>query len=386
VPNHLHGDHDHTGGSGGVDRDEVLARVDLEALLDSLSGPAQRHRWRCPDPAHPDEHPSVTVRTGNDGVARWRCWSGGHGGTAIDAVIAAHHLDVGGALRWLAVNHAHLPATEQRPRPPIAPPGRPDPAVGDYARRAAQLLWTAGGARQRAWLTERGLHEAVLRANRVGADPGRRFLPRPRGMPGGWPAVIYPALTPTGDVAYLQARYLTAPDGRDKYDNPSAALAANPRLAWTVPVGEPRSGLVVCEGTADALVAAQAGFRSVGVLGATYPDARVADGISAAIAADARLGGAPVVVCFDADTAGRAGGAQLVGLLAARHVEAVVVTPPDGCDLTVWAQTDPTWATHVAATTTETATVDAAAVAAVSAQRPALTVLPSRSLSLGGLG
>ena len=73
-----------------IDRNELLRSIALERVLDSLSGPAERNRrWHCPDLQHPDHHPSVTVTTGHDGIQRWRCWSGGHHGTAIDAVMAA---------------------------------------------------------------------------------------------------------------------------------------------------------------------------------------------------------------------------------------------------------------------------------------------------------
>ncbi len=44
------------------------------------------------------------------------------------------------------------------------------------------------------WLAERGLGEEVLRANRVGADPGPAALDRPRGLPRGGPAVVLPVL------------------------------------------------------------------------------------------------------------------------------------------------------------------------------------------------
>jgi len=340
-------------GWGRVDRDDLLARVDLEQLLDALSGRGERNRWRCPDRDHPDEHASVTVRVGPGGVPRWRCWSGGHGGTAVDAVVAAHGLDAGRALRWLAERYTNLPVLERPPPAPIAPVGRPAPEVAVYGERAAVLLWTAAGRPQREWLAARGLREPVLRANRVGADPGRRFLPRPRGMPGGWPAVVYPALTPTGAVAYVQARYLEPPAGRSKYDNPAARLAANPRLAWTVPVGAARPGLLmVCEGTADALVAAQAGFRAVGVLGATYAESRVADGIAAARHPAAGLADTRVVVCFDDDPSGHAGSARLSELLAARAVPVSTLTPPDGLDLTGLALVDPAWPTTLPATET----------------------------------
>src|SRR3954451_4057484 len=160
---------------GHVDRDELLACVDLEALLDALVEPADtRRRWHCPERDHPDEHPSVSVRVSPDGVQRWRCWSGGHGGTAIDAAVAARGLDTGGAIRWLAASYATLQPVARRDPTPLAPFGHPDPAVATYAQRAATFLWTKAGEPQRAWLAERGLEPEVLRANRVGADPGRR--------------------------------------------------------------------------------------------------------------------------------------------------------------------------------------------------------------------
>ena len=336
--------------TGGVDRGELLARVDLGGLLDHLSGPADRTgRWSCPDRDHPDEHPSVTVRVDHTGTARWRCWSGGHSGTAIDAVIAAQGCDVGTAIRWLADRYGNLPRQPVRPAAAPARVGAPDRVVVDYVCRAEQLLWTTAGKPQRDWLAARGLEEPVLRANRVGADPGRRFLPRPNGLPCGWPAVIYPALASSGEITYLQARYLTPPERRSKFDNPAARLAANPRITCTVPTGPARPGtLVVCEGTGDALVAAQAGYRSVGVLGAAYPDAAVANTITTIAAANNTT---HLVVCFDNDPAGMAGATRLCELLDLRHLTAIPVTPPTGMDLTNWAATDHTWADALTETT-----------------------------------
>lgn len=369
-----------------VDRDELLARVDLAALLDELVAPAdQRRRWHCPDRDHPDEHPSVTIRVGAGGVERWRCWSGGHGGTAIDAVVAARRVDVGEAIRWLAHHSNTNPTVRPRPAPPIAAVGEPDPAVGRFVEHASKLLWTAAGRQQRDWLLDRGLRPEVLRANRVGADPGRRLLPRPAGLPGGWPAVIYPALSVDGDIAYLQARYLNPPEHRSKYDNPSAHLAANPRLAWTRPIGPSRNSelLLVCEGIADALIAAQAGITAVGVLGAAAPDRRVADRIAAAVRW-ARHGRSPnVVVCFDGDEAGRSGASRLVAGLTERDTEATLLTPPDGLDLTSWALAEPDWHRQLPGTNR------LAEVTAPLAGRVASDVLSvgshGRSISISGL-
>ena len=72
-----------------IDRDDLLRRTDLAALLDELSpAPATRQgptaRWHCIDAGHDDQHPSITMFVDRRGIERWKCWSGGHGGTAID--------------------------------------------------------------------------------------------------------------------------------------------------------------------------------------------------------------------------------------------------------------------------------------------------------------
>lgn len=333
-----------------IDRDELLARVDLVAVLDAVSpggGPGARRQWRCPSPSHEDSRPSVKVSTDTAGVQRWRCWSGGESGTAIDAVMVAKSMTVGDALRWLNDNYAHLEVLPRRPAPEPRPVGRPAVEAVEYAQRCEKLLWSGSGNEIRDWLHRRGLGDDVLRANRVGADPGRRFLPRPKGLPAGWPAAVFPALDRHGDIAYFQARFLQPPEGRDKYDNPSRKWASNPRVAWTRPVDTTpgRSGLlVVAEGTPDALIAAQAGFASVAVLGSMYPDARVADAI-AGYAADRNVA---VAVCFDCDPSesGAKGAAKLIELLEQRSVSAVTnITPPAGMDLSEWAAAGDDWIT-----------------------------------------
>ena len=331
-----------------IDRDDLLARVDLAALLDAVAageGQGAGRRWRCPSPSHEDARPSVKMSTDQSGTQRWRCWSGGESGTAIDAVVQSKAMKVGDAIRWLNDNYAHLEVLPRRPAPEARPVGRPSVEAVDYAARCEKLLWTGSGRPVRDWLHRRGLRDEVFRANRVGADPGRRFLPRPKGLPGGWPAAVFPALDRAGDVAYFQARFLEPPDGRDKYDNPSRQWAANPRVAWTrTPANIPaRHGvLVVAEGSPDALIAAQAGFASVGVLGSTYPDDRVAD----AIAAYSSERQSTVAVCFDCDASesGAKGAARLIELLGERSVSDVVnVVPPEAMDLSDWAAVSNEW-------------------------------------------
>lgn len=344
-----------------IDRDDLLARIELADVLDALTpgeGNGRRRAWRCPEPDHLDEHPSVKVFTDRSGVERWRCWSGGHGGTAIDAVVAARNMAVGDAIRWLNNNYAHLEPLRRPSRPEPRPVGRPAPEVTEYVQRCEKLLWTGSGRRIREWLNERGLGDEVLAANRVGADPGRRYLPRPKGLPAGWPAAVYPALDPIGDVTYFQARFIEPPEGRCKYDNPASRWASNPRIAWTQPAPSTMiagGGLVIAEGIPDALIAAQAGYRTVGVLGSTYPDHRVARQIAAGIE---EIGARRVVVCFDADEAGRTGSARLVELLASSGAEGVTeLVPPDGLDLSDWARSG----TEMSEALRSAATVDVAA-------------------------
>ncbi len=180
----------------------------------------------------------------------------------------------------------------------------------------------------------------MLRTNLVGADPGRRFLPRPKGLPGGLPAVVYPALDKDRRPVYFQARFLDPLNGRSKYDNPARRWASNPRLAWIEPPAAlERDALVVTEGIADGLIAAQSGFGAVGVLGSQYPDERVGDAIVQ------NADGRKVIICFDADDAGRQGTERLADLIEQRNLgRPDVVEPPTGMDLTDWANQDPNWA------------------------------------------
>jgi hypothetical protein len=317
-----------------IERDGLLARVDLAQLLDALTtghGHGRRRTWNCPDRDHPDVHPSVTVHTTARGVERWKCWSGDHGGTAIDAVVAARRLPVGDAIRWLNDNYARLDPVDRKPPAPGRPIGAPAPEVIEYVERCAKLLWTGSGRQVREWLNARGYSDEILALNKVGADPGRRYLPRPKGFPGGWPAAVYPALDRHGAITYFQVRYLHPPDGRGKYDNPSRRWAANPRLGWVRPIGGGIGGpLVVCEGIADALAVAEHGCASVGVLGTELVHRRVA----AELARGAHDG---VVVCFDADEAGQHGAHRLLDELHRCGVgRARNVVPPNGLDATEW--------------------------------------------------
>ncbi|MBI5738867.1 MAG: toprim domain-containing protein [Mycolicibacterium neoaurum] len=333
--------------------EDVLDRTDLAALLDHLAEPATHtmrgRRWHCPLPEHEDHHASVTMHTDHRGHERWRCWSGDdtHRGDAIDLAAATQRLSRAEAIDWLAQRAGMIPdqplsaAPARRPRPTTPTVVPLDPAVTRYAAACERILWSPSGRPVRDWLHQRGLDDDVLRVNHVGADPGRRMMRRQRGLPyGNGIAAVFPALDPTGNVRYLQARYLEPGDG-PKYDNPAGALGSNPRLAWTRTDRPTRPGvLVVCEGIPDALTAAQAGYTAVGILGSQAPDHSVA----ARLATHAESHDLAIVAIIDNDAAGRAWGQRLGDLLAEHDHHLAIIEPPEaGLDLNAWALTDADW-------------------------------------------
>ncbi|HYT10105.1 MAG TPA: hypothetical protein VEL73_05525, partial [Mycobacteriales bacterium] len=89
-----------------IDRTDVLDRTDLADLVTEICGPphggGRSARWHCPNPDHPDAHPSMGLYTGRQGVTRWKCHSCGEGGTAVDLVMISAGIGARAALRELA--------------------------------------------------------------------------------------------------------------------------------------------------------------------------------------------------------------------------------------------------------------------------------------------
>jgi hypothetical protein len=124
-------------------------------------------------------------------------------------------------------------------------------------------------------------------------------------------------------------------------------MAPNPRLSVAFP---PRLNdsdqLVVCEGIPDSLVAAQAGFRAVGLLGTNALD----DSVAARIANLAVSNDLAVTVIVDVDDSGigRSLGEQLGDRLRDEHGLPIrLVEPPEGHDLNTWAVSEPGWSAVV---------------------------------------
>lgn len=332
--------------------DDVLARTDLSAVLDELTEPAGRttgpgRKWHCPAPYHEDHRASVTMFRDRSGHERWRCWSGDHRGDAIDLVMTVTGRDRGDAIDWLA-NRAGMfpdrPLPPAPPKPSTAPPAARviDPLVARYVHACHRILHAAAGRPVLDWLHGRGIDNHTITANLIGADPGRSMMRRSRGLPYGTAiAATFPVYGPGGSLTYVQARYLDTETAGRKYDNPAAALAPHPRLAFPIPTRDRRADVtLVCEGMPDALTAAQAGFDAVGLLGAQTPD----ESVAARLANHANRHGTSLVIVCDPDAAGRRVAEALVPLLDETGHHAHVVTPPNGLDLNDWANRKPTWA------------------------------------------
>jgi DNA primase len=338
-------------------RDQILEATDLAGLADELLGPRRGRgasaTWPCPSPHHGPQTgrtPPVSIFTSDRGYQRWHCHACGTGGTAIDLLLETTGVPIRQALEHLAQRASITP--EHRPlrliRRAQPEPGfarRPQAgvfargALHDHVARCEATLWSPAGQPMLDYLHARGLHDDVLRANRVGADPGPRHLARARGLPARGPAVIFPVLDTHGPI-YLQARYLN-PDqaGGRKYDNPASWVATNPRYAHVAAPAQPckRAQVFICEGIPDALSVAQGGSQTVALLGVGLADQQLAEFIHA------HHSRVPVVIAFDADGRGIACTRKLAERLRriGHHAVHELQVPAGFKDLNDWAALEP---------------------------------------------
>ena len=311
---------------------EILDRTDLAALLTSLSGPptgnGPQARWACISADHRDEHPSVSMFVDRNGIERWRCWSDGHAGTAIDAVMIGHHLDIADAMRWLQQHCANLPNPPPRTPTTNTTLRRPlSAALRRWVNECEHRLWRPEGDAALDWLRARGLGDDVLRANRIGFDPGAHVEPRAPGLPR-WRGITVCSFDRDGELAYTQVRNL---DGQapSKYTNPRPLHGTLPTV--TFPRSAPSDGpVVVSEGILDGLIVAQAGYRSAALISATSITAGPTSPAADAIRRHAN--GNTIVLALDGDNAGRAATKRLRTQLTGSSVR--VLRIPDHEDLT----------------------------------------------------
>jgi len=82
------------------DREELLGRVSVTAVLEDLVGPSRRGSSRCPSPNHAQtgKTPPVSI---DEMKGLWHCFGCGVGGTAIDLLVVAHGVSVAEAFTLL---------------------------------------------------------------------------------------------------------------------------------------------------------------------------------------------------------------------------------------------------------------------------------------------
>lgn len=309
------------------DRDEILARIDLAQLADELLGGhvgrGRSAKWPSPVPGHPQtgKSPPMSVFATRAGVQRWTCFSTGSSGTAIDLVMLRCNCNARDAIAWLAARAGVRPRDRDLPAPAAHPTRTPPTSTTNVRVRGRVEAYVAECERRLSrpdardaleWLVhERGFHEDVLRANRVGYDPGPEGFARPSGLPRLGEAVVLPVLNEDGKAVFYQARYLEPDYAGRKYDNPPLWVAPNPRVA-TIRTPEPNPAaenrLIVTEGIPDALAAATVGYATLAVLGTHNADNELAR----RLASDPRQ----LVIAFDGDDAGQAASQRLRRSLA----------------------------------------------------------------------
>jgi len=336
-----------------VPRDELLASVDLARLADQLLGESRgagrAARWPCPSPGHGPQTgrtPPVTIYTTPRGIPRWRCHACGAGGTAIDLLMETHGLSVADAFRELT-GHSEPNRAPSR-RPVNAPAAVRATRASAWARHALDTyvtacehhLWNDLGRGAREWLAARGLDDAVLRANRVGYDPGPRRLARAKGLPRHGPGIVFPVLDSHGPI-YLQTRALDPDATGRKYDNPAAWLAPNPRHV-TTRTPEPTTPdaanataaacVFVCEGIPDALSISQTGGHAVALLGTGVADQRTAAWLHH------QHPNAHLVLALDNDPRGQTATRELAGRLEdlGHHATDELALPSEINDINDW--------------------------------------------------
>lgn len=321
--------------------DDAVRNTDLRSLMTELAGEPVgqpgRERWHCIAPAHDDRDPSLTVFEDNSGKQRWKCWSGDHGGTAIDALVEARAMTVAEAITELeqrtgtTTTRTRTTAATRPAKPVQAPPIALSSDAETYLEACNQLLWTRHGAAARDWLHARGLTNEVLRDNLVGFDPGPRFLDRAEGLPGNMTerpymahggGVVYVSFDQHGKPAHVQCRLLRPPSF--KYLNPRRAHGSIPSASF------PRTSItagpvIVTEGISDALIAVTAGFRSAAITAATTVRATTAEQIAA------YAGSEHIFLAIDNDDAGNGAATTLKALLGR---QATMLRLPANHDLT----------------------------------------------------
>jgi DNA primase len=330
---------------------DVAAAADM---VEVVSGRTQlrrasgsRYMGKCP--FHEERTPSFSV---NPVDKLYYCFGCGKGGDLISFVRETENLDFVGAVEWLA-ERFRVPLEYEESSPRVDAERRQRERLYALLEQTTiyfeRLLWEGdASAPVRAYLTGRGLDEAVTREFRLGLSPGRGLAEkvaekgftadelRSAGLAtvrGGdyFPRrLMFPLSDARGHVVGFQARKLHEDDPlRGKYVNSpegdlfhKSAILYGLHLARTAISKQDRAAVV--EGNTDVIALRQAGFEPVvASMGTALTERQLRE-----------LGRLTrrIYLCFDADAAGQDATLRGMEIAAAQGFDVKVVTLPRGQD------------------------------------------------------
>ncbi|MGY1857529.1 AAA family ATPase [Modestobacter sp. SYSU DS0290] len=268
----------------------------LQQFLDRLDGVTGWYpQWSARCPAHSDQHASLSVGVGDDGLAVVTCHGGADGGcdwSALRPALLARRVPE----KVVRGSNPPAPASgDQRPEQtrPLASRRRQSRRLVAVPDQDAvdRFVWAISEEQIQDVSQWRGIGEATLIQADLGYDAHRERYTLPiRDLRTG----------ELVDVEFCPAtgshrKWLQRPGGRGRLFAP-LGLRDDIRV-------------VLCEGEWDALVAAERGFNAVATTGGAGqpPAAELLE----------PLRGREVVIAFDCDDSGRAGAVKLATALAA---------------------------------------------------------------------
>ncbi|HWQ22666.1 MAG TPA: DNA primase [Gaiellaceae bacterium] len=330
---------------------DVVAAADMVEVVSARTqlrrASGSRYMGRCP--FHEERTPSFSV---NPVDKLYYCFGCGKGGDLISFVRETENLDFVGAVEWLA-ERFRVPLEYEEASPRIEAARRRRERLYALLEQTAsyfeRLLWEGeAGAPVRAYLSERGLGEAVCREFRLGLSPGQGLaekaaergftqeelraagLVTARGGDYFPPRLMFPLCDARGRVVGFQARKLREDDPlRGKYVNsPEGELFKKGSILYGLHLARSaiakRGEAVVVEGNTDVIALRQAGFEPVvASMGTALTEGQLAElaGLTRKLS-----------LCFDADAAGQEATLRGMELAAAKGFDVRVVTLPAGQD------------------------------------------------------
>jgi len=329
----------------------VKATTDIVTLVEAytrLRKSGSRYVGLCP--FHQEKTPSFGV-TPDRGT--FKCFGCGEGGDAITFVEKKENVDFVGAIEWLADRFGvQLEYEETSPEQDRARKRRErlfqllDRAATFYER----YLWESeSAAAARAYLEERGLHEAACREFRLGLAPGgsrlvalardqgytsdellQSGLASRRGNDYFGGRLVFPLSDVRGRIVGFQARKLREDDPlQAKYVNsPESDLFRKGHVVYGLSLARTAIAkadrAIVVEGNTDVIALRQAGLQPVvACMGTALTEHQLRE-----------LGRLTtrLFLCFDGDAAGEAATLRGMELAYAQRFEVKVVALPAGKD------------------------------------------------------